>query len=322
MKSVRNLKFSTAMKFKAIPPYDFELTVHKPAGWSLLTPLETFESGVLWTAVRVPQRGLFGLKLKSVGTVEDPEISCQLFSERQLGKGEKARLSETVAFLLNLNENVRQFYALGRRDPLVKVLVEDLYGMRNTKTCDIFSRLILAVTLQMAPITRSDQMMNLLIEEYGETLRFDGREVAYWPSAEKIAKAQVMELKKKCKLGYRAKALRSIAQTVARGFSSLQELEMMSTDDAKARLMELRGIGDYSADIVSPHFGFALDVWSAKIFSMLMFGKKPESPRDMIPKLKKAAEERWGRWRGYVFMYVLHDLENLSRKYNFKLTDV
>jgi len=35
----------------------------------------------------------------------------------------------------------------------------------------------------------------------------------------------------------------------------------------------------------------------------------------MIPVLRQIAEKRWGRWRGYVFDYVLNDLENLSKRF-------
>jgi 3-methyladenine DNA glycosylase/8-oxoguanine DNA glycosylase len=174
----------------------------------------------------------------------------------------------------------------------------------------------------MAPITRSNQMMNLLIREYGERVRFDGKEVLYWPSAERIANASVKELGKRCKLGYRAKSLKGIAEAISRGFPSLQELGEMPAKEAKAKLMELKGIGEYSADIVSPHPGFALDVWSAKIFNILIFGEKAESPRDTIPALKRVAEDRWGQWRGYVFAYVLHDVRNLSVRFNLNLTQV
>jgi 3-methyladenine DNA glycosylase/8-oxoguanine DNA glycosylase len=105
-------------------------------------------------------------------------------------------------------------------------------------------------------------------------------------------------------------------------FPTIQELERMSAEEAKAKLMELKGIGEYSADIVSPHPGFALDVWSAKIFNMLLFGEKAKSPRNIILRLKKVAEERWGRWKGYVFVYVLNDLDNLSREYDLDLTEL
>jgi DNA-3-methyladenine glycosylase II len=319
---ISDLACSAILRLKVIPPYDFALTVHKPAGWSLLTPFEIFEKGVLWTAMRVLSGKVLGLKLRSVGTMEKLEISCEVYSYQKLGPSEMRELSKTITWMLNLNEDIRPFYRLAERDSLVKVLVKDLYGMRSTKQPDIFPRLILAVTLQMAPITRSNQMMNLLIREYGERVRFDGKEVLYWPSPERIANASVEELEERCKLGYRAKSLKGIAEAIHRGFPSLQELERMPAKEAKAKLMELKGIGEYSADIVSSHPGFALDVWSAKIFNMLIFGEKTESPRDAIPALKKVAEDRWRQWRGYVFVYVLHDLNNLSIRFKLNLTQV
>ena len=320
--SINDLTCSTILRLKPVPPYDFALTVHKPAGWSLSTPFEIFEKGVLWTAMRTLSGKVFGLKLRSTGTVGRPAISCVVYSRQEFGANERRDLSKTIAWMLGLREDIREFYALAKRDPLVKVLVKDLYGMRNTKQPDIFSRLILAITLQMAPITRSDQMMTLLIKEYGDKIRFDGKDILYWPSPERIAKTEVGELERKCKLGYRAKFIKGIAETVYAGFPSLQELDKMSAEEAKAKLMELRGIGEYSADIVSPHPGFALDVWSAKIFSMLILGEETESPRSAIPKLKKIAEDKWGQCRGYVFIYVLHDLKNLSSRLNLNLTQV
>ena len=285
-----------------------------------MTPFETFEDGTLWTGMRLNYGKMLGLKLRSVGTVEKPEIFCEVFSREKLSTEERKELSKMVAWTLSLKEDIREFYTLAEHDPLVKSLVGDLYGMRRTKRPDIFPALILAVTLQMAPIRRSDQMMNLLIKNYGVKIRFDGRETLYWPAPERIARAGVRELEERCKLGYRAKSLKRIAETLCKGFPTLQELEKMPADEAKAKLMELRGIGEYSADIVSPHPGFALDVWSAKIFNLLLFREEAESPRSIIPRLKEIAGDSWGKWRGYVFTYVLNDLNNLSRRLNLNLT--
>jgi 3-methyladenine DNA glycosylase/8-oxoguanine DNA glycosylase len=87
-------------------------------------------------------------------------------------------------------------------------------------------------------------------------------------------------------------------------------------------LMKLKGIGEYSAEIALPHSErFPIDVWSAKVFWRLFF------PDSVIPKLKIAiekvrthAEERWKRWRGYAFIYVINDLDNLSKRFGVKLT--
>jgi len=313
---------TTTLRLEAVPPYDFDLTIHKPGGWPLLTPFEIFEDHTLWTAMRMRSGEVIGLKLRSEGTIERPKILCEIYSGHKLGLSQRTELSETVSWMLNLKENLNKFYALARRDPLIKILVNDLYGMRNTKQPDLFPRLILAVTLQMAPISRSDQMMSLLIKEYGERTKFDNREVQYWPSPARIAETSVEELREKCKLGYRARSLKSIAETICKGFPSPGQLENMPPPEARAKLLALQGIGEYSADIVLPQIGLPLDVWSAKIFNLLLLRRAPQSPRKSIPRLKKIAEERWGIWKGYVFIYVLHDLQDLSKKLNVNLTQL
>jgi hypothetical protein len=73
-------------------------------------------------------------------------------------------------------------------------------------------------------------------------------------------------------------------------------------------------------ELVMPQMGFLLDVWSAKIFSILFYGKNPQNPREAIPPLKQFAEERWEIWKGYAFVYVLNDLVKLSQKVGTDLT--
>jgi DNA-3-methyladenine glycosylase II len=221
---------------------------------------------------------------------------------------------------LGAEEGISEFYALARKDDVLKAVVEDLYGMRTASWPELFPALILAVALQMAPMKRSNQMMELLLENFGEQLRFDGQTVGYWPSPEKVAALSVDELRAKAKLGYRAENLVSIAKALRAGFPTMQQLWDMAPGEAKKRLLSLRGIGEYSADIIVPGMGFPLDVWSAKIFHVLFYGKEPENARKLISALKQAAEERWGKWRGYAFVYVLNDLPRISARIGVDLT--
>jgi len=268
-----NTKCTTIFRLFGLAPYDFSLTVHKPAGWSLLTPFEVYDGETIWTAMRTASGEMLGLKLRSIGVTRKPRVFCEVHSHKKLSSETRKDLSGTIAWMLRLNEDIRPFYALAGSDPLVRMLVKDLYGMRMTGRPDIFPTLTLAVTLQMAPWKRSEQMMNLLIENYGEAVRFDGKEIKYWPSPERIAETPVTELRRRCKLGYRARVLKGIAKVLCEGFPTPQEMEGMSADEAKARLMELRGIGEYSAEIAMPHPGFPLDVWSSRIFGVLLQGK-------------------------------------------------
>jgi DNA-3-methyladenine glycosylase II len=221
---------------------------------------------------------------------------------------------------LKAEEDLAGFYELSQKDPVLQGVVKDLFGMHTIGWPELFPALILAVSLQMAPMKRSNQMMDLLMANFGEAASFDGKTIRYWPSAQTIANVSVEELMGKAKLGYRAKNLKAIATTLTQGFPSMDELYAMEPAEAKKKLLTLRGIGEYSAELVMPKTGFPLDVWSAKIFSVLFYGKVPEKPRDAIPALKEAAQQRWGNWMGYVFVYVLNDLPKISKRIGIDLT--
>lgn len=162
--------------------------------------------------------------------------------------------------------------------------------------------------------------MEMLIANFGDQAGFNGKNMRYWPSAKTIAHSPAEELKTKAKLGYRAANIIAIAKALQQGFPTMDELWDMEPEEAKKKLLTLRGIGEYSAELVMPKMGFPLDVWSSKIFNFLFFGKAPENPRKAIPLLKQTAEERWGKWKGYAFVYVLNNLPRLSKRVNVDLT--
>lgn len=95
-------------------------------------------------------------------------------------------------------------------------------------------------------------------------------------------------------------------------FPSIQQLRAIPADEAKRRLMELPGIGDYSADIINPHGGFPIDSWSVEVFSKLLYGKVPARNRDAVEKVKREGLRRWGRFAWMAFFYVVQDLPKLS----------
>jgi DNA-3-methyladenine glycosylase II len=315
----RLFKKAFTAEVKAFPPYSFELTVRKPAGWWWSTPREIFYNSVLYTTARLNSR-LYGLRLESNGASPSQEVQFSVFSDKPIRDREKDHIIRTVERALGVKENINEFYEMAQKDTVLRQTVEDLWGMRTLAWPELFPSLILAITLQMAPMSRSNQMMNLLIENFGEAVEFDGRVVTHWPSPERLAMSNETELRNKAKLGYRARNLTSIAQSLREGFPTADQLSEMPPADAKKLLMTLRGIGDYSADLVAPGMGFPLDVWSAKIFGILLLGKEPEAPRMAIPELKRIAEKRWGKWRGHAFAYILNDLPGISKRIGVDLT--
>jgi len=55
-------------------------------------------------------------------------------------------------------------------------------------------------------------MLELIIRNFGQELAFDHITTYTWPKLEVIMKASTEELTQKCKVGYRAEYLKSIAK--------------------------------------------------------------------------------------------------------------
>jgi DNA-3-methyladenine glycosylase II len=314
-----SLDESFELELETTPTYNFKLSVHKPAGWWWSTPAEKFENNTLWTATRHSER-LVGLRLKFVESSENSKVCCAIFSEKKTDDLTKQAVKNMLRRALCLDEDLVPFYTMSKKDDILKFATRDLCGMHSVSWPELFPALILAVTLQMAPMKRSNQMMDLLISSFGEIACFDNQELSYWPSTKRVANTPITELESEGRLGYRAKALQTISKTLESGFPTMDELYSMTPDEAKKELMNLYGIGEYSAELIMPGMGFPLDVWSAKIFGLLLEGKVPTDPRREIPSLKKLAAARWGKWMGYAFVYVLNDLPLLSKRFGFDLT--
>jgi DNA-3-methyladenine glycosylase II len=314
------LNHSETFEIHPIPPYNFNLTIRKPADWSLFTPLEVYEKNILWTAVTLNDT-LTGISLTSKGTTENPRIEAKIFLQSKPSEESLAKIENGLVHCIGADDDLHQFYRFAKKDQILRYLVADLFGMHSTSSGDtVFPDALLAILLQMAPLKRSNEMMNCVITEYGQKAEFDRKTIFVWPQPAKLANLDPAIFAKVCKIGYRAKRIVKLSEMLAKSdFPKLRELESLSSEEAKKRLMELPGIGDYSADIINPNGGFPIDVWSAEVFGKLFFGKEPVDNRKAVEEVKKEGILRWGKWSWMAFFYIVQDLENLSKKLNTKL---
>jgi len=301
-----------------IPPYNFEITARKPSGWPLFTRSEIWRGGTFWTALHIGNE-LVGVKLRSSGTIKSPQINAEVFLKELPDKSQRVSIQNILTSKLGADNDLSGFYTLAEKDPILKDTVKDLYGLHNTDFSTLFASATLSISLQMAPIARSNQMQECLIERYGEVTEFDGKYVRVWPTAKLISKTNVEEIYKDCKWGYRAKFLVKTAELIQIGFPTIEDLKQLTPEAAKQKIMELPGIGDYSADLMNPHGGFSIDAWSVDIFGKLFFGKDAETNRSTIEKIKTEGIIRWGKWARTAFVYVVHDIPRLSKRMGIEL---
>lgn len=291
-------------------PFDFSLTVAKPAGWHWSTPREVFKRNTLWSGTYLDSTPV-GLKIAS----RNNNVNVAFYTQSPLAKDEREALQTLIELGLGKDEDLGAFYDFARNDDILSLVVKDLYGMRSGRADNLFGRVILAITLQMAPVKRSESMMAKLLDECGVRIALDSETVVLWPTASEVARSEPLTLRRVANLGYRAERLVNAARYLAAHPMSLSELESQSVSDATKNVMKIPGIGAYSANLILGRSSAPVDVWNAVIMSELLFGKTPKNPRQEISKVIGAMNERWGEWSWMAFVYILNDLPNLVRRY-------
>jgi DNA-3-methyladenine glycosylase II len=307
----RSYRASDQLEIVMPEPFDFSLTVAKPAGWHWSTPREVFRNGTLWSGTYLNSKPV-GLKLSAVNEL----VTASVYVQSHLTNNEETLLHAAIKLGLGEDEDLSAFYGFANKDEVLSIAVRDLYGMRVGRLDDLFGRVILATTLQMAPLKRSQDMMARLLERYGTKIAFDGREVVLWPRPSNIAKRDPIELRREAKLGYRAERLVKAARYLKEHPMSLEELRRQPETEAVKNVMGIPGIGAYSAGLIVGQGSVPLDVWSVVIMSELLLGREPKHPRQEINAVTQTVQGRWGKWAWMAFVYVVNDLPKLATIYN------
>jgi N-glycosylase/DNA lyase len=147
-------------------------------------------------------------------------------------------------------------------------------------------------------------------------LKFDNKELfAFW-KPEDLENATEEELRS-LKVGYRAKMIKRISESFAKGEINEFELRKMATEEAKNKLMKLYGVGPATAQIILGEylrrydvFNLKRRVWEQKILSRILFNKKLVSEKKIVDFFEK----RYGNWKGLAFHYIFTDLFWRHRK--------
>ena len=82
-------------------------------------------------------------------------MTVGIYVKSHLTSNEEATLQMAIKLGLGEDEDLNAFYGFARNDEVLSIAVQDLYGMRVGRLDDLFGRVILATTLQMAPLKRS-----------------------------------------------------------------------------------------------------------------------------------------------------------------------
>ena len=151
-----------------------------------------------------------------------------------------AETRPVVRKLLGAEFDLGAFYAWARRDPVLRRLTKALAGFRPPLAPDPFETLVTSITAQQVSLHAAFAIRNRLIERFGRRV---GRAYAF-PAARRVAGASEEELKA---LGFSRRKAEYVAG-LAEAPPDFDELAGLPDDEIKARLVEIRGLGEWTAD--------------------------------------------------------------------------
>lgn len=230
-----------------IPPFDFSQSLDFLGLFPPTQREQSLTGQTLTKAVSLAGQVVV-FQVKSLGSIEKPELTYTLWSEQPLTPSAEQATQDRLRFFLSLDDDLRPFYAIGQSDPYFAPVITRLYGYHQVKFLTPFENTCWAVLTQRTPLDLAKKMKQALMTRYGGSLTVD--DATYWafPEATHLAQADEADL---AVLLHHARRAEYIG-TAARAFAAVDETFLRSGpyDEVRAWLRSIKGIGDWSADFI------------------------------------------------------------------------
>jgi DNA-3-methyladenine glycosylase II len=164
-------------------------------------------------------------------------------------------LVEPVRRYLGEPFDLDTFTAFAVTEPVLSALLDPLRGFRPPLVPDPFETLVTSITAQQISLHAAFAVRNRLIKAFGRPFEY----AHSFPTRERIAAAEPPDL---LSLGFSRRKAEYVVG-LARSDLDLDGLEAVPDDEVKARLIELPGIGEWTADWFLARHLARPDAWPA-----------------------------------------------------------
>ncbi len=237
------------------------------------------------------------------------------FPLNQLKESGKIKAAEYLRQLFDLNRDLGPFYRLAGLDPILAKLADQHYGLRIIGIPDLFEALSWAVIGQQINLTFAYTLKKRFVETFGESIIFEGD--TYWlhPSFEKISGLDVADLTDLQFTTRKAEYVIGIATLMAKGELTKSDLLTSGLEEAKERLLKIRGVGAWTADYVmmkclgDPSAFPIADIGLQNALKIQMGLDKKPSASDI-----RHLSKNWTGWEAYATFYLWRSLSHQSKR--------
>jgi DNA-3-methyladenine glycosylase II len=249
--------------------------------------------------------------LTQLGTSERPRLKVTLTGNR-ISEHAKEHASRLLRQMFGLATDLSAFYHLAARDMRLDPLAHRFRGLKPPRFPSVFEGLVNAIACQQLSLTAGIWVLNRLAEKCGPTAHSDGPVQHGFPQPADILRLNPDSLRT---LGFsfaKARSLLELAHTAEAGQLEREELNKLNDDQVMERLMNLRGIGRWTAEYALLRGLGRIDVFpgddvGARNRLAQWLGR--DGPMDY--EAVRHAVRRWHPYSGFVYFHLL--LEGLSQ---------
>jgi len=211
---------------------------------------------------------------------------------------------------LDIDKDLSDFYLFSKKEILLKEPVKNAKGLRLIGIPNFTEAICWAIIGQQINLTFAYSLKKRLVENFGESIIFNEKKYFLFPKPEVLANLREEDLRPFQFSRSKAKYLIGVGQHIAEGKINKSILKQLTYEDAKSKLIELKGIGPWSADYVlmkcfrQPTAFPIADVGIHNaIKKQLDWDRKPT-----ISEIEKMIKKWPKHWLGYVTFYLWHSL--------------
>ena len=238
------------------------------------------------------------------GHMASPALRVRVLAGPDLDRARRAIAAE-VRRQFSTGLGLRPFHALAERDPVLRQLILHFRGMRVPQAPHVFEILISAIIEQQVNLSFAHKVKKVLIDTYGRSVEFKGHNYSAFPEPAALAVTTASELLPLQVSGPKARYIITISRLVLDGTLDLEQLRKHEPALAHEKLLELKGVGHWTAQYVGlralGHLDClpAADVGLQKVIHYFYgLRKRPNSER--VQEMARA----WRGWQSYATFYL------------------
>ncbi len=219
-----------------------------------------------------------------------------------------AEVEGTIRRVLGLNDDLNEIMKENLKDPLVDAAYTKYKGMRIVRD-PFFACVVSFICSSQMRVERIFRMQQKLRREYGEKIRFEGKEYYEYPKPSKLASLKESNLRK-MGFGYRAPYVIETAKILEKNEMCTSYI-LEDYEQNRSKLTELKGVGEKVADCIClfsiGHLeAVPLDTWIRSTIKI----HYPSCYHKSYQDTSKSIRNKFGPYAGYVQTYIFHYLRH------------